>query len=190
MVIENDPSARMQLRSRGELVHPGQCMVCGNGTCDEGYIDLGVFFDYEGTMYLCKTCCYQAGETFGMFTPDEVKSQQELIERLTTENASLTEELENVAPIVTIYQRSLADFVDSHDFTASGLVPKQPEQYENYSPESAGQGEINLEESPSGNETDGDVTPNADEGKPESAEPVKSPKRTRSNGSATRDITF
>lgn len=190
MVIENDPSARMQIRSRGELVHPGRCMVCGSGNCDEGYIDLGVYFDYEGTMYLCKTCCYQAGETFGMFTPDEVKSQQELIERLTTENKTLTEELENVAPIVTIYQRSLADFVDSHDITASGLVPKQPEQYENYSPESAGQGETNPEESPTGNDSNGDVTPSADAGEPEPAKPVKSSKRSGSNRSAARDFTF
>lgn len=109
MVIENDPSARMQVRSMGELMHPAQCMVCGNGMCEEGYLDLGVFYDYEGTMYLCKTCCYQAGETFGMFTPDEVMTQQRLINTLSEDNDFLKKELEDARPIISVFKSAVAD---------------------------------------------------------------------------------
>lgn len=77
MTIENDPSARIQVRSRGELRHPGSCCICGNGTCDDGYVDLGVFYDYEGTMYICMTCVFQIVAAVGCFTPEEVKMLNE-----------------------------------------------------------------------------------------------------------------
>lgn len=110
-----DPSARMQVRSLGQLVAPGSCMVCGSGTCDDGYLDLAVFIEYVGTAYLCKTCLYQAGETFGMYTPDEVKSQQNLIASLTEKNNALEEELTDARKHVDAANNLLHS-----RFTASG----------------------------------------------------------------------
>jgi hypothetical protein len=95
MIPLNDPSARMQLRSMGELVRPAACCVCGNGTHEDGYLDLGVYYDYEGQMYLCKTCATQAGETIGMYTPDEVKNLQDLAANLLADK----ERLESLKPI-------------------------------------------------------------------------------------------
>lgn len=51
-----DPSKLTQLRSRGQLMHPGTCAICGNGTCDEGYLDTGIYYDYEGHVYICLVC--------------------------------------------------------------------------------------------------------------------------------------
>lgn len=95
MSIENDPSARMQLRSRGELRHPGSCMICGNGTNDDGYVDLGVFFDYEGTMYLDMTCALQIAVLIGCVTPDDIKIFQEAAEKAAKERDDLHKDLDN-----------------------------------------------------------------------------------------------
>lgn len=93
MVIENDPSARMQVRSRGELVAPASCAVCGNGNHEAGYLDLGVFVDFFGTIYLCMTCITQGAETVGMYTPDEVRHLQAQVEGLITDRDQLASEL-------------------------------------------------------------------------------------------------
>ena len=93
MVIENNPSAKMQVRSRGQLVAPACCCVCGNATCDEGYLDLGAFVDFHGTLYLCMTCITQGAEICGMFTIKEVDILQGQLERLLADNTTLASEL-------------------------------------------------------------------------------------------------
>lgn len=168
MVIENDPSARMQLRSLGELVHPGTCMVCGNGNCEDGYIDLGVFFDYEGTMYLCKKCCYQAGETFGMFTPEEVRQTQDLAEKLAQANETLTQELKDARS----YAANLNDVLHSSLLTGAtvgGAVSASAQQGDGAS-----------------------VKPfsGADDGESEFEESVTVPRSSDSGGATARNFTF
>lgn len=121
MYAEIDPSAKMQVRSQGQLQAPGSCMVCGTGTCDAGYLDLGIFIDYVGTAYLCKTCCYQAGETFGMFTPDEVNTSSSQISALLQENAELKTELEDARKFV-----AAADDLLRSRFSSGGVVTDTP----------------------------------------------------------------
>jgi hypothetical protein len=94
-VIENDPSARFQVRSRGELMHPGACMVCGNGTHEQGYVDLGVFYDYEGTMYLCMTCALQVAALIGCVLPEEIESLKKTNEQIAQERNDLRKELDH-----------------------------------------------------------------------------------------------
>lgn len=115
MVIENDPSARMQVRSRGQLVAPASCAVCGNATCDEGYLDLNVFIDFHGTVYLCMNCITQGAETVGMFTPTEVKNLTNQIEGLMQANEALTLELHNVTEQRDSYSNALR-----HAYSDSG----------------------------------------------------------------------
>lgn len=107
MILENNPSARMQVRSRGELVAPACCCVCGNATCDDGYIDLGVYIDFHGTVYLCMTCAVQAGETVGLFTPAEVNHFQMQIEGLLKANETLTLELESAQSYISNFDSLL-----------------------------------------------------------------------------------
>lgn len=167
MVVENDPSARMQIRTRGELRHPGTCLECGSGTCDEGYLDLGVFFDYEGQMYLCKVCVFQAGETFGMYTPAEVESQQELNAKLMLENAHLTEELNNAAPIIDAWQRAI---------DAARAVSLSDDSSEQES---------------EGSDSDAKGTPSGTEnGEPVTEESVKGSERSGSGGAKRGHVTF
>jgi hypothetical protein len=168
MILENDPSARMQLRSMGELVHPAACCVCGNGVCEAGYIDLGVYYDYEGQMYLCKTCLYQAGETFGMFTPDEVKIIQDQLVSITNENEKLKEELERVRPIVSVIESGIAAIA------ATGDVPTVP-AYESYEPGDGSTGET----------SEGSVS-----GESEVTEHADSERRTDTSGSEQHNFTF
>lgn len=168
MVIENDPSARMQLRSLGELIHPGSCMVCGSGNCDEGYIDLGVFFDYEGSQYLCKHCCYQAGETFGMYTPDEIRQTQELAEKLAAENSQLKAELADVRPVIDSLSNIFGVNVSVGPRTTltSSEEPVTEPAASNFTPYEPGEGES------------------------ESPKPIKGTGRSNSGGTKSRNPTF
>lgn len=67
----SDPLGRFQMRSRGELQLPGSCMICGSGTCDEGYVDFGIFVDYHGTLYFCVPCVKEVAQVIGCITPED-----------------------------------------------------------------------------------------------------------------------
>lgn len=138
MAIENDPSARMQVRSRGNLVAPASCMVCGNATCDEGYLDLNVFIDFHGTCYLCMNCITQGGETVGMYTAEQVAHFTAQIESLLADKEALASELANAQSYIDNFNDLL-----SSKFAASGMPsgdsPKTlletPERREDREPE-------------------------------------------------------
>lgn len=130
MTIENDPSARMQLRSRGELRHPGACCICGNGTNDDGYVDLGVFFDYEGTMYLDMTCALQIATLIGCVSPEEIKIFEKKVEELAKKNDELRKDLDNAQHHVdtanALLRSSLLPSSDSSD-TSVEVSEAEPE---------------------------------------------------------------
>lgn len=168
MVIETSPSDRMQVRSLGELQHPASCMICGNGNCDDGYLDLGVFFDYEGTMYLCMTCARQAGETIGLYTPEEVKQIISHGEELATKVAELTSELEDARPAIDYLRR----FTDTSAH-AYGIALDPTVQVGEPEPERS----LKL-------------VGTSDSGESESEESTKSRESKPSSGTKPRNITF
>jgi hypothetical protein len=112
----------MQIRSIGELQLPGTCYVCGNGTCDEGYVDFGTFVDYHGSFYLCLICAKQLAELLGYFSPDEVQTTQALLSTYVTENESLKKELENARPVLDSLTSFLQSTVQSSGFIGSDVA--------------------------------------------------------------------
>lgn len=92
-MFTNTPSDRMQLRGLGELPQPAQCMVCGNATFDEGYVDLGVWYEFYGNALLCGLCLTQAAELIGCMTVEEVAHLREQAENVTKELELTTEKL-------------------------------------------------------------------------------------------------
>lgn len=92
----NDPSARMQVRGIGDLMHPGACAVCGNGNNTNGYVDIGVYYEYEGQVYLCMLCAEEFVATIGGATADELLVTAELTSRSLEENEQLKSEVEKL----------------------------------------------------------------------------------------------
>jgi hypothetical protein len=82
----------VQVRQIGDLMHPGACSLCGSGNCDRGYVDLGIYFDYEGQVYLCMTCIDQVIETVGGLLPDQALHLKEVSEEIAKKNRELEEE--------------------------------------------------------------------------------------------------
>lgn len=113
MVTEISPSARMQLVNIGELLHPAACMVCGNGTSQDGYLRLGVYFDYEGECYLCVRCLTEAGETIGMLTSDEAEHLTGLSAATSTDLADAKEKLEAANERLNHYDTLFGDRIHS-----------------------------------------------------------------------------
>ena len=91
----NTSSDRVQVRQLGELLHPGACALCGNGTCVDGYLDTSIFYDYEGTVYLCMRCVEQMCKVVGALLPEEVNSLREHTEAI-AQKCSLLEAENNV----------------------------------------------------------------------------------------------
>lgn len=143
MVIENDPSARMQYRSAGELKVPATCAVCGAGDREEGYVDLDLFVEFHGSVYLCMICFTQAADLVGMFTPEQVAHLTKQIETLLEENQLLTSELADANE----RNRNLSGVLASQ-FNVSNDVPngKNPDSNPTESVKAADSGESEVKE--------------------------------------------
>lgn len=98
---EIDPSCKIQPRSRGELNHPGSCAVCGSGDPERTYVDFGVYYDYEGSMYVCNLCFEEAAvKVMGYFTQEEHSKLLNLNNELILKCEELEKELADARPIL------------------------------------------------------------------------------------------
>lgn len=88
-----DPSGKFKLVAKGYLAPPASCLSCGNGSCEEGYIDCGSYIDYYGQVYLCWFCAIQLAETFGCVIPEDVAKMEETLTEALNSRAVLEEEL-------------------------------------------------------------------------------------------------
>lgn len=168
---EINPSARMQVRGVGELMHPGACAVCGNGTCEDGYVDPGVYYDYEGQVYFCMRCVEELIATVGgatgaelLVTADLTTRSMEENERLKRENEALNAELEQYRSLMRVANQSSPSDTDS----VSVLVG-----------ESIGLSEINNDQV---GESTTLITVGPDESEPVATKPSKSDGPPKSNG--------
>lgn len=108
----NTSSDRMQVVGLGDLLHPGACALCGNGTCVDGYVNTSIFYDYEGTVYLCMRCVEQLCTVVGALLPEEAVQLRIHTEQIAAKCAEL--EAEN---------NDLRNRVDSWDSVLSGAFP-------------------------------------------------------------------
>jgi hypothetical protein len=130
MPREHTPDSKFQVRNAGQLMHPGSCLSCGSGTRQEGYIDLGTYFDYEGQMYLCAFCLEEAAEIFGMLSIAEAKFLREQSEKAALENEQLKEALTHANRRLRAYDDILdASFsrLRDSDVALEASDPNQPE---------------------------------------------------------------
>lgn len=144
---EIDPSRKIQPRSRGDLRHPGTCACCGGSDPDRTYVDFGIYYDYEGTMYICSTCFTEAVHVMGYFTPDEVEQQLTQLNSLLDENAQLKKELENARPILNAVANlnlSVADPAGDSDSSSD------PDSVEDVEGTEAGESEVTESDSSEG----------------------------------------
>lgn len=161
MAREIDPSDRLQLRSRGELLHPGSCAICGSSDPERTYVDTGIFYDYEGRIYICNICGTQIGEILGLFTPDEIELTNKQLDESLTKIVVLEKELEDARPIMDSITSMFGNL------SSSNSEPSVPADSE---PEGS-------------SETSDEVTSDAVSGEPEVTEPVSKPGRTDTSGS-------
>lgn len=87
------PSDRVQLREIGDLRAPGNCALCGNGTCLDGYVDLDIYYDWEGNVYLCMNCAKQTATVIGCLLPDQSRYLETLNENIAKELKETKEKL-------------------------------------------------------------------------------------------------
>lgn len=95
-----DPSRKIQALTRGDLQHPACCACCGSSDPERTFITFGIYYDYEGNVYICSLCFREAVMVMEFFTPEEVEKQLADANKLLIENAALKEELDNARPIL------------------------------------------------------------------------------------------
>lgn len=170
--LEN-PSARMHFRGVGDLLFPGSCCVCGNGTNSAGYVDIGVYFDYEGQVYLCITCLTEAAETGGMLSIEQSEFLKDLCTKVATENEELRTIAKEMSERVEQYESAITSggFILASDVHPVSLpdsdAPTEPEG-------STGDGDGNVNDAPNAQD---------------SGEPVADESVTVSKSKRTRSVT-
>lgn len=102
-MTEIDPSARVQFRGVGQLQHPGNCAMCGNGTCEKGYVDPSIWYEWEGQVYFCFNCTVQMAEAIGCLAPDQSEFLVNQNKELAAKLQSATEELDNANTNLSIF---------------------------------------------------------------------------------------
>lgn len=127
-------SDKMQVKGIGELQGPSAfCASCGNGTCEAGYIDTGIYYEYEGQVYLCMSCVTEVAETSGMLSMEESNFLQRNNEALAEINATLKAKVDSYAEQLKSYdniisgiaERSLAPSNDPTGLYASEPTPSK-----------------------------------------------------------------
>lgn len=131
-MFDNTPSDKMQVLGIADLRHPGTCMVCGNGTHPDGYVDLGVWYEYEGNCYICSLCLKQAAEVIGCLVPEEAKALQEAFSAmndvLTTAELNLKVARERLAVYDDAIVRAARFNADDRDRVSSALASLESQQ--------------------------------------------------------------
>lgn len=174
------PSDRVQLIDRGNLMHPGCCALCGSGNCEDGYVDTGIYYDYEGQVYFCMTCAFQIAEVIGSLSPETIAHIQELLSETATELATVKVELESANERLGHYDAIIGTHISTHVIAPdpSGDVSDSVEPVTEPEPES----------------TDEPAKP-ADSGESKPKEPTKSSgrriaPRTKQRDDSTPDAGF
>lgn len=121
------PSDRVQLIDRGSLLHPGCCALCGSGNCDEGYVDTGIYYDYEGQVYFCWNCAMQIAAVIGCLSADEHGIMRALLEETAAKLKATEEELGNANERLNTYDTFIIGAINSSDARIIALDPESAE---------------------------------------------------------------
>lgn len=153
-MTDHNPSARVQVRERSQLVAPATCAVCGTSGHDRKYIDPDVNFEWEGAVYFCELCALEIAAALQCLPPEESEFLVDQNKHLAEANASLMEKLDAARTELDNYHRLI-------NAAVNGGYPLPSS--------SEGTPELEQESEPTADEP---VTSGA-EPEPESPEPVK-----------------
>lgn len=154
-IPEVDPSRRIIARTRGELQHPGSCAICGGSDPDRTFVDIGVYYDYEGNVYICHLCFDEAAvKVMGYFTREEHLQLLAQNNILIEQNQKLQAELDSYGSLNEVLGQfglssmPTADALDSLGVEVPVADGKGPEDGESETPESVnGEGPKDSERS-------------------------------------------
>jgi hypothetical protein len=82
-------------------------MKCGSGNYDGGYLDTGIYIDYEGQLLLCKLCFFQFAEFMGCIVPEIAELAKKRLNELAEQNGHLTSELADAKQRLAVYDDAL-----------------------------------------------------------------------------------
>lgn len=121
------PSDRVQVVQAGSLRAPGTCALCGSGTCELGYVDLDIYYDWEGNVYLCMWCAKQVAHVIGCLNPEESKHLEELNLSLVKELNETKERLNDYRVMADVISRSFGVDFNAPVGSSSGQPVTKPE---------------------------------------------------------------
>lgn len=145
-MFETNPSAKVRFLALGELPSPGSCLVCGSGTREEGYVDLGVWLEYVGEGLLCVTCIIEIGECIKMLSIDEAAQIKVELNGIIQKNTLLKATVEEQDERLAAYHTLLGNLpISSIGNAASNSDPGDTPLFE--AVKESGSGESEVEES-------------------------------------------
>lgn len=128
MTFDHSPSDRVQVRQLGELMHPGACALCGNGNNENGYVDLGVYYEYEGQVYICiDPCMHQVINMIGCLLPSESEHLRDLNSTLADRVKELEEANAVVVSRLSAFNSLLSGAINDGTITLPVIEDEGPE---------------------------------------------------------------
>lgn len=105
-----DPSAKVQIRSTGELLPPGVCALCGKGHDERGFIDMQLYIDLYGQVYFCVSDCAEEithaieGLTGieSVIYIQQLEQARGIIKTLTANNESLRHDINTICDVFSL----------------------------------------------------------------------------------------
>lgn len=122
--FNHDASDKMKLLGLGELPPPAQCFVCGSGTCDAGYVNMGVWAEMVGNLLICAPCLVQASELIGCLAPVIKNTMEAHVRDLQNYARDLEQKLTEQDADLAAYRRIMPRIPDAS--LSGGMLITEP----------------------------------------------------------------
>jgi hypothetical protein len=126
--MDSSPSGRVLPILGGNMLAPALCLICGKpgSNVEEEFADPSALFadpqiheDFFGSVYFCKSCCFEIAAIFGAYSKDEIADISNQRDELLVEvlvKRSRIEELERIVDTLTVER------LTDRGFTVDGSV--------------------------------------------------------------------
>jgi hypothetical protein len=89
--------------------------LCGNGTALEGYLDISLWLEYYGQVYLCvDKCALQVIEVLGGLIPSEAKAFLETTQKIADDFKELKEKYDAAIARLDVYDTAVMSAASAH----------------------------------------------------------------------------
>lgn len=66
-------NSKFSIEPRSPISTPGVCGTCGTNICEQGFVNLGLDFEFYGTLIICRTCIIEMSAIYGLISCEQAE---------------------------------------------------------------------------------------------------------------------